>query len=351
MRYWGVHYDTGVHFSQKFFSRGSFDQDLVRYEIRAIKQDLHANAVRIVGEDIERLKFAAQTAIENGLSVFFSPWFIDREPSEVGFLLTRAAEIAEGLRAQGGDIVFIAGCEVSLFSPGILPGSNVYDRVDWVLSQKNPAAVFSPQALGKRVNAALSPWVKAVRASFRGPVTYAGGPWEGVDWSQFDMVGLDHYRQGESRKEYAAALRSAAYQGKKVAVTEFGCCSYKGADKLGGLGWTAIDGLADAKPAWAEGKVPERNEETQARYITEQLDIMVDEGVEAALIFTFANSYLIHDPDEPSRDFDMAGYGLVKRFDPQTPRGRELPPWGRKRAFQAVADYFARLERSAKQHL
>jgi hypothetical protein len=348
VRYWGVHYDTGVHFSQNFFSRERFDHDLVRYEIHAIKHELHANAVRIIGADIDRLRFATIEAIAQGLTVFFSPWFIDRDHQDTLTLLTRAAKVAEELRNQGGNIVFVVGCEVSLFAPGFIPGANVYERVSWVLSQDNPGSALSPLVLGGPVSAALRSWVAAVRPAFAGQVTYAAGTWEGVDWSMFDVIGLDHYRSDQSREEYAATLRDAASHGKPVAVTEFGCCTYRGADKLGGLGWLALDGLANNEPRWTAGTVPERSEETQARYITDQLDIMLAEGVAAAFIFTFSNAHLLHDRTAPDRDFDMAGYSLTKQVVPQTERFRELPPWDRKQSFYAVARYFARLQAAEK---
>ena len=66
MRGKGICYDTG------FFNRGvsthePFDPEVVARELRVIRDDLHCNAVRITGGDLERLKTAAGSAAAVGL--------------------------------------------------------------------------------------------------------------------------------------------------------------------------------------------------------------------------------------------------------------------------------------------
>jgi hypothetical protein len=343
MKYWGVHYDVGVHFLPTCLSRPTFDPELIRLEIRAIKEDLHANAVRLVGEDIDRLRYAGMAAVEAGLSVFFNPWFINQTGEQTLAALGPAVKVAEELRAAGGDVTFVLGCEHSLFAFGIIPGSNVYERVGWLVSLRK-GAPQSPtlEQVAEQVNSFLHRAVDLVRASFGGPLTYAAGVWEHVDWTRIDMVGLDYYRQSQTDEQYAQGLRDAARHGKPVGVLEFGCCSYVGADKEGGMGWMLLDEWRDGGAAWVSGKPPVRSEATQGRYIADQMDIFVRESVDAVFVFTFAAPYLTHNPDDPDRDFDMCSFSLTKLFEPQTPRGRSMPPWEPKEAFQSLARYFAR---------
>jgi hypothetical protein len=68
MRAKGINYDTG------FLSAGTsthelFDPEIVRREMRIIKDDLHCTAVRITGGDPDRLEIAATHAAKAGLEV------------------------------------------------------------------------------------------------------------------------------------------------------------------------------------------------------------------------------------------------------------------------------------------
>lgn len=342
MRYWGAHYDTGVHFSPKQLSRVRFDHDLIRFELRAIRDELNANAVRIIGEDIDRLAFAAREASELGLAVFLNPWLIDRGEDEIVSHAARAAAIAEELRVAGGDVIFLVGCELSLFAEGIIPGSDVYERVDWLVRLRDGEPPEpSIEIVGERLNSMLRSVAGTVRQHFRGPVTYAAGRWEAVDWDMFDSVGLDYYRQEQTDQQYAEGLREAATHGKPVGVLEIGCCTFEGADKLGGMGWMLLDEWHEGGPRWVDGEPPERSESTQALYLKNQLDIFVAEDVETVFVFTFSQPYVTHDPVDPARDFDRACFSLTKLYSEDSERGQQLPPWEPKEAFYTLAGYFA----------
>ena len=58
----------------------------------------------------------------------------------------------------------------------------------------------------------------AVRAVFGGPLAYASLPWEAVEWSAFDFVGVDHYRAARIRDRYVEVLQPAFSHGKLVFV-------------------------------------------------------------------------------------------------------------------------------------
>jgi hypothetical protein len=49
-------------------------------------------------------------------------------------------------------------------------------------------------SLPSRINEFLAQAVSLVRARFGGDVTYAAVPFEGVDWTPFDIVSVDLHR-------------------------------------------------------------------------------------------------------------------------------------------------------------
>jgi hypothetical protein len=53
-------------------------------------------------------------------------------------------------------------------------------------------------------------------------------PWEAVDWSLFDFVGVDHFRDARIKDRYVEMLEPLARYGKPVVVTEFGMRAYQG---------------------------------------------------------------------------------------------------------------------------
>jgi hypothetical protein len=66
MRARGISYDTGFIVEGRT-SRELFDPEVVRRELRIIRDDLHCNAVRVMGGDPERLELAATYAADLGL--------------------------------------------------------------------------------------------------------------------------------------------------------------------------------------------------------------------------------------------------------------------------------------------
>jgi hypothetical protein len=208
----------------------------------------------------------------------------------------------------------------------------------------NPALLASqsasPEELLRRFNTFLAQAVAAVRQQFAGPVTYASGAWEQVDWSLFDIVGIDAYRDAGNKDSYSEQLRQYFAHSRPVVVTEFGCCTYKGAQDRGGLGWAIVDRAAQP-PRLTEDVI--RDEQVQVDYLAETLAILEEEQVEGAFWFTFASYTYPWNPD-PRRDLDSAAYGVVKILDSAT--GEQYPgmPWDPKRAFYALAERYARAE-------
>src|SRR5262245_17796219 len=113
MRVHGLNYDTGLTVGGHS-TRPSFVDGEVRHDIRAIANGLHATAIRVSGEDVERLEFAGRCALEAGLEVWLSPTSCDLEPDDYVDHVVRAAATAERLRCRG-KVVAVLGAEMSLF--------------------------------------------------------------------------------------------------------------------------------------------------------------------------------------------------------------------------------------------
>ena len=124
----GVSYDVGRVMGGNW--RPVFDPQVVRRELEIIQNDLHCNAVRICGLDIDRLTTAAEQALQLGLEVWLSPEMWDKSQEETLRYITRAAAAAEKLRERWPEkLVFLVGSELTLFMQGIVPGRNITQRM------------------------------------------------------------------------------------------------------------------------------------------------------------------------------------------------------------------------------
>ena len=183
----------------------------------------------IYGSDLERLTAAAQLALSHTDSTCGSSRG-SRIRSRRALLqhLDRAAEAAEELRARDpGRVVFVAGCEHSLFSRGMIPGPHTMVRLQLLR--------FMPRLrprVNRRLNALLAQAEPLVRARFHGPVTYAAAFWEDVDWSRFDLIGINLYRLAENADRYETIVEAAAQSRKPFVITEFGCCAHVGRTRI-----------------------------------------------------------------------------------------------------------------------
>jgi hypothetical protein len=191
----------------------------------------------------------------------------------------------------------------------------------------------------KRLNRFLAQAAGAVRGRFGGPLTYAAGTWEPVDWSRFDIVSVDAYRDASNAASFRADLRKHFRHGKPVAVTEYGCCPYVGAADKGGLGWDIVD-HGDEAGGGAGGRTLrgdyQRDESEQVRYLQELNQVFTEEGLDLAFWFTFAG-YVNTVSADPRRDLDLASYGLVSMLPEGPGSGYQGLGWRRRLAFDAMA--------------
>ncbi|WP_030509233.1 hypothetical protein [Microbispora rosea] len=306
MRGRGINYDTGFLPGGRI-SRETFDPETVRAEMRIIAEELNCTAVRITGGHPERLSVAARHAADAGLEVWFAPFPCEMTTRELAPFFLECAERAEEVRRDGAEVVLVTGCELSIFCTGFLPGETFFHRL--AALGAGDAEVYARFAeIPARLNPFLAETAEAVRTVFGGRVTYASGEWEDVDWSPFDIVAVDAYRDERNAATYREELRSRFRHGKPVAVTEFGTCAYTGAGARGGMAWAIVDYTAN--PPRLDGDY-RRDEGEQVRYLRELLTVFEEEGVDSAFWFTYAAYNTAYDPD-PRRDLDMASFGVVR---------------------------------------
>lgn len=343
MHYKGIIYDVGTVFAGNRSTRDEFDPAVMRREIEIIKNDLHCNAVRVCGQDIGRLKATAEYALTQGLTVWFSPLFVEATEEETLTYLAEYAEIAEELRQRFPNILFVVGGELSFYMPGILKGNDSYERMGNFISPRGLLwhMLTGRRWPGNRLNTFLVKAVASVRERFQGQITYASGPWEKVNWQLFDLVSVNYYRDAQNSSWYRRGLQQYFKQGKPVAITEFGCCTYEGAEAKGAAGWGIVD-TSNPRRKIKDGF--RRSEDTQAQYLRELLSIFRQEPVEGSFVFNFAG-YNLPSDENPELDLDMASYGVV-RVLPDGKKGVTYPDmrWEPKQAFQVVAEQYSQRE-------
>ena len=332
----GVNYDVGRVMMGEHW-RPTFDPKIVHHELEIIKNDLHCNAIRICGLAIDRLMTAAEDALKQGLEVWLSPEMWDKSQEETLDYLVKAAAAVEKLREHWPQqLVFSIGSELTLFMQGIVEGNNFMERMGHPAFWEHIKAGVH----NKPLNAFLARANEAVRQAFRGNVTYISVPLETVDWSLFDFVGVDMYREARIKDSYGDLIKRYFVHNKPVIIGEFGCCTYQGAEDAGGMGWAIVDfSTMPLQPLQLNGEYV-RDEGVQARELTDVLSILDGVDVDGAFVFTFVSPTSPYNED-PRRDLDMASYSLVKSYVDK--HGTTYPdmPWEPKKSFKAVADYFA----------
>jgi hypothetical protein len=277
--------------------------------------------VRICGLDLDRLVAAGEAALDEDLEVWLSPELWDHSPTETIAYLTWAAGRAEELRRlRPGRVVLSVGSESTLFMAGIVEGA-------WVLERLEHPRFWERVRAGEHngpLNAFLTEAAETVREIFHGPITYASVPLETVDWSRVDFVGLDLYRDARIRDRFTEVLGRCFSHERPVAITEFGCCTYRGAADAGGRGFAILDTSAEkheSTPPRLKGHYA-RDKAEQATDLAETLAIFDRAGVDATFVMTFV-SPLNPTSDNPLFDLDMASYSLVRSF------GGRLGPLGK----------------------
>ncbi len=354
----GVTYDTGMVFygrgGKGIPTRPKLDLAIAQRELQIARDDLHCNAVRLIGRDVDRLMHVAERALALGLEVWLSPALWGRSPDETLRYDVSAAERAERLRQQHPDrFVLVLGSELTLMMQGIVPGRDFAERTREAFTQVKAG----DHGASDRLNDFLSRASTAVRGAYHGPLTYASLIWEDVDWDRFDLIGVDHYRDARIKDRYAEMLQPLLALGKPVVNTEFGMRTYRGAESDGTLGFGVADqvrvGLHHLLP-FVGSFVRERlngdylrDEAMQARELTDTLRALDAAGVDGAFVHEFVTAAGTFS-EKPRYDLDMNAFALVKTYRHGSGTTYADMNWEPKQSFQAIADYYADQEQPSR---
>jgi hypothetical protein len=339
MKYRGINYDIGTKTLKGGLTRPVFDIDTVARELEIIQSVLHCNAIRISGLDIDRIVVASEIALSLGLTVWFSPSLhYDNQQNTYRYILQSAMQ-AEKLRSKYEQVILVIACELSLFTEGFVQGKTGEERMRNLFGPLSLLKNFTgfKRSYNRRLNSFLFRLVPEIRANFHGEITYAAGLWEKVDWKLFDIVGIDHYRALYNKKTYLQQLQSYKENGKPLAITEFGCCTYQGADDKGAMAWAIVD-WSLTKPRLKGNFI--RDENVQANYLIELLNMFETENILGAFVFTFC-SYNYYFKEDPAYDLDMAAFGIVKSIPENITGYRDRLPWLPKKAFYELGKYYS----------
>jgi hypothetical protein len=339
MRAKGMTYDTGFVY-RGTISREVFDPAVVERELGIIRDDLHCNAVQLIGGDPARLELAGRLAAALGLEVWFSPYPLEHTNAEILCLFVDCAERAERLRQEGADVVFVAGVELSIMNRDFMPGDSVPDRLEQLLGEPDRRQEKIAE-IGARLNEFLATAVAAIRERFRGRLTYCAVPMERIDWAPFDVVSLELIRSAAVAAEFRQGVRRLVAGGKPVAITGFGTAAYRGAGDKGGRFMEIVEAdETTGAPLRLDGPYV-RDEAGQAAYLADLLDIFQSEGVDSAFVFLFALESYPHRPaGDPRDDLDLASPSIVKVLEGRSGETYPDMAWEPKAAFRAVADRY-----------
>ncbi|WP_062645807.1 hypothetical protein [Streptomyces maremycinicus] len=304
----------------------------MRADLRVIRHDLHADTVDITGDGVERLAATATEAAEHGLRIWLQPTLGDVPARDILEHLAETGRVAQRLRRQGASVVLGVGCEFWLFVPGIVPGETVLERVRNLMN-----GTYDPVVMQRRLDAFTARAARTGRSVFDGRLSYAAAQDDRVDWSLFDIVGIDYYSSFPRRVDHVRELRRHTRWGKPLAITEFGTCAYVGAPDAGGMGWDVVD--HDKDPAEIKGHLV-RSERTQAVHMTTLLDVFEAMGLYAAMAFEFVTPDAPHRADDPRHDLDMASYAVTRTVHRRPGHPEAGWHWEPKEAFHALARHY-----------
>ena len=293
----------------------------------------------------------AEVALRLGLEAWLNPADWNKPPEPTLAYISEAAKAAQPLHERyPGKVVFSIGGEFTLFMQGIVPGKTLLQRVRTAFSAN--ASYIKSGKHNKPLNDFLGEASTAVRQVFKGQVLYRSLVWEQVDWSPFDIIGVDHYWAESIADRYIDMVKPLFTHGKLVINTGFGFNTTNApvvgmASTLGDTPYIAqylhqklpiIGGFVRPKLK----VVIERDEASQAKRLVSNLELLDKAGFSGAFIDTFIfplNPY----SDTPKYDLDRANSSLVKYYEGGK-HGVAYPDmtWEPKKSFFAVSDFYGR---------
>ncbi|CAM5717933.1 hypothetical protein SALBM311S_10423 [Streptomyces alboniger] len=312
----------------------AFSTARMRADLRAVRDDLHADTVDVTGDGVERLTATAAEAAELGLHVWLQPTLGDVPERDILEHLAESGRFAERLRRQGASVELSVGCEFWLFVPGIIPGANVFERIENLQN-----GTVDRELMQRRLDRFTAKAAKTGRSVFRGRLSYAAAQDDRVDWNLFDVVGIDYYSYFRERERLREGVDAVPAVGQAPRDHRVRHLRVRRRAPDGRDGLDIVD--YDKNPPEIKGDLV-RSERVQAAYLTDLLDVFESMGLYAAMAFEFVTADAPHRPDDPRHDVDLASYGITKAIKDRPDDPRSDWHWEPKEAFHALARRYGR---------
>lgn len=312
----GLSYDLGLTYiskpkARRWTTHRPLPDPVLRRELRMIRS-IGADALRLHGEREADLLRAAREALDLGFEVWLSPRFIDLPAAKVPGRVARLARGAEAL--SPGRVVLMVANELTLDAPDFFPGD--YEARGRAMGAA--ATLGALRGMNARLNRLLREAATAAREGFSGPLTYAAGFWERVEWRPFGLVSMNLYRDWTTWWSYRERLAALKLFRLPAFVTEFGSATHAAAPLLGGAGWHIHRPFP-------------RSEEAQAEAVEGQWREMGAAGLAGGFVYCFAMARSFPGDDGTLPESDKASFGVVRLAG-----GRVVP----KEAWRAVRRMF-----------
>ncbi|MGI5186161.1 abortive infection protein [Dactylosporangium sp. CA-152071] len=321
-------------------------------EVRAIKEGMNSNSITIFGTDFDRMRETVAEAADLGLHIWLQPRLVDRPQAETLEHLAEGARLAESFRRQGADIHYSIGCVHTVQTPGIVPGDQYHVRMGNLYAGQadhhffSPTGTHDPDEARARLNVFLKRAAEVARRNFGGELIYSAGPFEDVDWSIVDYVGLTYYYSvHENREGYERELFAYHRWGKPVVISEYGSPAYVGAAERGLMAFDVADRTRQPAVIF-DGYV--RNEQAQADFHRRMLAMFEDLGIHSVGIAEFIHPTHPHSED-PRYDLDIASWALTRTVRENFSDWASPYRWEPKEAYFAIGEYFAKAAARALQ--
>lgn len=316
MRFFGVNYNVGL--GNETWTQLSYDN--LKQAMQLLK-NMNVNYVKINGNSLEKMRPVAEAAADFGLGVWIAPRFANVTPQKHLKLIGPFAEYAEELRKnKKSHIVFCIANEASLYINGLLPGKDLFERLQNMRSYSKlllmpekefsafpkiyKAAISYKEKCDDKLNDFLGKLVQEVKKNFKGDITYSKGYWEKVKWSKFDIVSMNLYLSQWNRGKMEEILKNELKStGKPCVLTEFGTACFKGASDLG----------VDASLHLREQPNIQYDEDVQIVGLTEQLKAINKAVVDGCFVWQLV------EPD--ARGFGIARVLQDGKIDPKRSAG------------------------------
>lgn len=325
----GMNYDLGAELSRGELTRPASDEQFYRNELTAIRDQLHCQSVGLYGSVPDQLIAGLNIAADLGFDIRLQNRFNFLPETEMVDRLLAVAHEAERVRLDGIPIVLDVGCEYLIFADGLLPGDDIFEKIDAI----NAGSVDWVDVF-QRYAEMLALLADSARSVFGGRLTYSDTPGDPVLWEAFDIIGIDHYISSETIDTYVETIDALAATGKPVWVNEFGSPPWRGASAAGGMAWDIVDYEA-MPPQIIDGIV--RDEDEQARVILETLGLIERSQAERAYLYEFITVGSTRS-DDPRYDYDLTGYGIVSLWGADSDLPYETTGfWEPKVAFHELA--------------